>query len=357
MARRPVPTREERAEARRATLEQLHAQLADSIAKLESLEAWQQWLNLARSLHHYSFLNTVLILSANPEATLVAGFGAWKERGHSVRKGEKAIKVLAPILRKVPLLDPAGNPVLDEQGQPRLARQMVGVMPVSVFDASQVEPPPAAPPPPKLLTGQAPPGLWDSLAELVAVEGFTITRGDCGRANGVTNFDNHEVRVRDGIDDAQAVKTLAHELGHVLTMDASQVLTYNDQRELREVEAESIAYIVTAAHGLDSSQYTFDYLAGWAARAATDGTSIEDVLSATGQRVIAATDRILAHTQPSQSLEEGIADDWVAVVTPTPVPAHRSAQWETVDAGVGHTPATRPLPVADASRRAPGVPR
>lgn len=356
MARRPIPTPEERAEARRATLEQLHARLTDSIAKLESLDAWQQWLNLARSLHHYSFLNTLLILSAKPEATLVAGFGAWKERGHSVRKGEKAIKVLAPILRKVPLLDPAGNPVVDEQGKPRLARQMVGVMPVPVFDASQVEPPPATPPLPKLLTGQAPRGLWDSLAELVAIEGFTVTRGDCGTASGVTNFDSREVRVRDDVDDAQAVKTLAHEMGHVLTMDAGQVLTYNDQRELREVEAESIAYIVTAAHGLDSSQYTFDYVAGWAARAATGDTSIEDVISATGQRVIAAADRILAHTQPPQSIEEDLADDWVAAVAPTPAPAHGTTQWETVGAGDRTVP-TLPSPVADGPRRAPGVPR
>ena len=80
---------------------------------------------------------------------------------------------------------------------------------MSVFDASQVDPPVQTPPEPTLLRGQAPPGLWDSLAELVDAEGFRLTRGDCGGANGLTDYAGREVRVRADVDDAQAVKTLA----------------------------------------------------------------------------------------------------------------------------------------------------
>ena len=171
---------------------------------------------------------------------------------------------------------------------------MVGVKPVSVFDIAQTDgPPPPEHPVPVLLTGQAPAGLWDSLAVLVAEQGFRLERGDCLGANGLTLYGERVVRVRADVDDAQAVKSLAHELGHIL-------ITPNGAdggcRGLREVEAESVAYMVTQAHGLDSGQYTFRYVTGWATQAAGDQAP-EQVVRATGQRVIDAADVILAHTQ------------------------------------------------------------
>ena len=87
---------------------------------------------------------------------------------------------------------------------------------------------------------------------------------------------------------------------------------------------------VLGAHGVDSSQYTFDYVAGWAARAATDTTSIADIITATGQRVIAAADRILAHTQPLASIEDELADQWTQTVQQSPVIAAEPAVWEVV---------------------------
>ena len=234
-------TPQERAEARRNTVEQLHTQLTEQVSKLDSLEAWQRWLGLVRSLHSYSFSNTLLIAAQRPDATMVAGFSTWKQRGHSVRKGEKAIKILAPILQKVPMLDDAGRPVVDENGEPRFRRQMVGVKPVNVFDAGQVTPPVEGPPRPQLLTGEAPAGLWESLSELALIEGYTVTRGDCGAANGHIDFEAHQIRVRADVDELMACKTLCHEVAHALTMTPDDVETYAAQRELREVEAESVA--------------------------------------------------------------------------------------------------------------------
>ncbi|MCW5951371.1 MAG: hypothetical protein KIT69_03860 [Propionibacteriaceae bacterium] len=323
-------TPQERAEARRNTVEQLHTQLTEQVSKLDSLEAWQRWLGLVRSLHSYSFSNTLLIAAQRPDATMVAGFSTWKQRGHSVRKGEKAIKILAPILQKVPMLDDAGRPVVDENGEPRFRRQMVGVKPVNVFDAGQVTPPVEGPPRPQLLTGEAPAGLWESLSELALIEGYTVTRGDCGAANGHIDFEAHRIRIRADVDELMACKSLCHEVAHALTMTPDDVETYTAQRELREVEAESVAYTVLGAHGVDSSQYTFDYVAGWAARAATDTTSIADIITATGQRVIAAADRILAHTQPRTSIEDELADQWTQAVQPSPVIAAETMPWETV---------------------------
>lgn len=350
-------TPEERAEARRTTLELLHSQLAERVSSLSSVEAWQDWLRLAQSLHRYSFTNTMLILMQKPDATLVAGFGTWKQRGHWVRKGEKAIKVMAPIRKVVDLYDDQGNPLRDANGRPRYTWQIVGVKPVNVFDASQVEPPVRIPPTPRLLTGQAPAGLWRSMSDLALIEGFVVTRGGCGGPNGFVNFATHEIRVRDDVDDAQAVKSLAHELGHVFTMGPAGEATYLAQRELREVEAESVAYMVTAAHGFDSSQYTFDYVAGWAARAATETTSVEDIIVATGQRVIAAADRILSHTKPAQSLEDGLVDEWARRVEPGPDATPDTGEWEVVSAGTARESRPERVALPNAPRRSPRIPR
>ena len=216
-------TAEERAEARRNTLEQLHVQLAEQIANLDSADAWQRWLGLARSLHAYSFSNILLIASQCPDATMVAGFGTGKQKGHAVRKGEKAIKVLAPILRKTPVLDEVGRPLLDENGHPRLRREMVGVKPVNVFDASQVMPPVEAPPPAATAHRPSATRLWDSLSDLAAVEGYAVVRGDCGTANGFIDLASHEIRIRPDVDELMATKSLCHELGHALAMSPKEI--------------------------------------------------------------------------------------------------------------------------------------
>ena len=197
-----------------------------------------------------------------------------------------------------------------------MATQIVGVKPASVFDISQTTGDPVPEPPrPTLLTGQAPDGLWRALATLVGDRGFRLERGDCRGANGYTDYTTRTVKIRDDVDDAQAVKTLAHELGHVLlhnpTTDATPVCPGS-----REVEAESVAYLVTAAHGLDSSQYTFTYVAGWAEQALPphpEGTTIADVIHTTGTRVLKAAHQILDataapdNTQPvAQALTEAV---------------------------------------------------
>jgi hypothetical protein len=217
---------------------------------------------------------------------------------------------------------------------------MIGVKVASVFDASQVEPPPKVErPQPTLLVGEAPPGLWDSLAQLVTEQGFAVTRGDCGAANGYTDFAAKEVRVRADVDASQAVRTLSHEAAHILTMDAGDIATYGSRqcRGVLEVIAESVAYLVTQAHGLDASQYTFNYVAGWALEAAgrsQDTLSIDQVVRNTGERVIAAAHRILSHTQPATDP----ATDTNAADTVDLTPAASTA-WETVT--------TNPRPLAE----------
>ena len=151
-----TPAQQEAADqARRETVEQLHQQLAEGIASLDNREEWQHYLRFARGFHHYSFGNQILLLRARPDATAICGYRGWQAKGYQVRRGEKAIRILGPVTRRVPLTDPVGQPLMDDQGRPRYGLEMTGVRPVSVWDASQVEPPPHEErPQPTLLVGR-----------------------------------------------------------------------------------------------------------------------------------------------------------------------------------------------------------
>lgn len=305
--RRPVSEadRAAAADARQATLDKLHAELRDGVLALINPQAWQAWLTFASRFHKYSFGNSLLIMAQDPKATQVAGYQAFKAMGRQVRRGETGIKVLAPITRREPRLDAAGRPQCDDHGRPLYRTHVVATKPVTVFDIRQTDGPPLPDPgigKPALLTGQAPAGLWDRLQGFLEDRGFEVRRGACDDgANGYTDFTQRLVMVRDDVDDAQSVKTLAHEGAHaVLHADRSGL----DCRGILEVEAESVAYMVTSAHGLDSSQYTFDYVAGWALKAVTEERDLVDILCSTGQRVIGAADVILQATQPAPSITE-----------------------------------------------------
>lgn len=324
-------SREEAEAAREASLASMHEQLAAQVGALASGQAWQAWLRFASSFHRYSFSNTLLISSQRPDATMVAGYRAWQAKGRQVRRGERSIKVLGPLTKRDPQLDERGRPVRGADGKPVMEVRMVGVKPVSVFDVSQTDGEPLPQPPEaKLLTGEAPPGLWDALQAFVEGQGFSVSRGGCGSANGLTNFADRRVRVRDDIDDAAAVRTLGHEAAHVVLHDPGQRQGFAC-RGVVEVEAESVAFLLTAAHGLDASQYTFNYVAGWAHQATTTaGPSVEDIIKATGQRVISTADRILQFTQPAPTLtEEALADLAVQVTRPRDAVAP-AATWERI---------------------------
>jgi len=307
----------------------LHKQLTEQVAALRTGQDWRAWLDVAHRFHTYSFNNTLLIYAQNPEATAVAGYGAWKALGRQVDKGERGIQILAPVIRRTHRDDqtsgsgeksvgraaaeparstpPAPAPP-DEDAATVGERRVAGYRVTYVWDLTQTsgDPLPTRPVP-QLLAGQAPPGLGDALATVVTDHGFTLQRGDCGPANGWTNFTTHTVRVRDDIDDAQAVKTLAHELGHMLLHhpNAADHASTADCRGRGEVEAESVAYLVAAEHGLATDDYTFAYVAGWAAD--VDHARPEDVVRDTGTRVLTAARTILAVTNPEPKVDADLA--------------------------------------------------
>jgi len=252
----------------------LHEQISDGVAALVDSEGWRAMLDIAAKFHTYSLGNLLLIGAQAPHATRVAGFRTWQSVGRQVRKGERGIAILAPCsyrpkaAERAEPAEPAGQELAatcsggaapDAGGG-----QVRGFRAVHVFDVAQTEGDPLPDVAPALLVGQAPAGLWNDLAGQVAGHGYALERGDCGGANGYTDPTRRVVRVRDDVDEAQAVKTLAHELGHLQCGHVADLPTYLTCRNRCEVEAESVAYVVAAAHGLDAGGYSFAYVAGWA---------------------------------------------------------------------------------------------
>ncbi len=273
----------------------LHEQITDGVAALVTSQAWRDMLTIAARFHTYSLGNLLLILAQRPDATRVAGFRTWQTLGRQVRKGERGIAILAPCTYRT--TDDDDEAPAQDTATPT-ARRVRGFRPAYVFDVAQTDGEPLPDVGPALLTGQAPAGLWDALAAQITAHGYTIERGPCGGANGYTDPKTHTVRVREDVDDAQAVKTLAHELGHIECGHVEDMATYLICRDRCEVEAESVAYIVTAAHDMDASGYTFPYVATWA------GGDV-DQIKATAQAVTTTARTILARlTDDEQPAED-----------------------------------------------------
>lgn len=179
---------------------------------------------------------------------------------------------------------------------------MVGVRPAYVWDASQTagDPLPELPAP-ELLEGEAPKGLWAGLAKQIEVAGFVLGEAPDAAsihgANGVTNYTERTVFVRADMDEAARVKTLAHELGHVLMHDPENT-DVRLHRGISEVEAESVALMIGAAHGMDTSSYTIPYVTSWAAQA--NGKEPAEIVKATGERVRATTLKVLDQLDTTQ---------------------------------------------------------
>jgi len=222
------------------------------------------------------FLGNLLLIGAQaPQATRVAGFGTWQSVGRQVRKGERGIAILAPCTYRSkaakraepaapaghePATTCSGGAAPDAGGK----KQVRGFRVVHVFALHQTEGAPLPDVAPTLLVGQAPAGLWDALAGQVIGHGYTVHRGDTGRANGWTDPTSRTVRVSSDVDDAQAVKTLIHDLAHIECGHVADLPTYLTCRGRCEVEAESVAYVVAAAQGMHAGGYSFAYVAGWA---------------------------------------------------------------------------------------------
>ena len=227
--------------------------LTDGVAALTTSERWTQYLEVQSRFPRYSSNNVLLILAQRPDATRVAGYRAWQALGHQVLAKESALRIFAPIKYRRHDL-PDGD----------LAQEIRGFKLVPVFDVSQTEGP-ELPDIVSKLHGLAPEGLFARLTAFADGIGFRVERPwslESG-ANGDTDHAAGLIRVATNNDGAQQVKTLAHEIGHALLHDPEVTSTRDLARGLKELEAESVAYVICQALGMATSDYSFGYVVGW----------------------------------------------------------------------------------------------
>jgi hypothetical protein len=300
MATRTKTSAADKAEARRQLAEQWQATITDKVAALTSSDAWRAYLDAAMSFHDYSFRNTLLILAQKPDATRVAGFRSWQQRGRQVRKGEKAIRIYGYSSRTVAEID-------EGTGDENIRK--VPTFPIlSVFDISQTDPIEGHPQPEEistLLTGADPAHIFDRTAAVMTGRGWTVTREPvAGSANGYTTTDaSRRIVVDETLKPAAAAKTMLHEAAHA-HIHAPQITDPAQRKNLHrgrmEVEAESVAYVLGGLLGLDTSAYSVGYIAGWA-----DGDT--EAIADTAKTVLTAVHELAGALDDNASVDE--ADD------------------------------------------------
>lgn len=250
--------------------------LEQGIKELFESEKFKEYLTTMSKFYNYSFNNTLLIAMQKPDATLIAGYTSWQRNfDRHVMKGEKGIKILAPAPYKAQeereKIDPATQkPVLDADGKP--VTETVEVMRpafkvVSVFDVSQTD-------------GKELPDI--AVDELTgSVENYTaffealkqespvpISFEDIpGGAKGYFSHAENRIAIQEGMSEIQTVKTAIHEIAHAklhaINPDEKVAPEERKDRHTKEVEAESVAYTVCQRYGIETSDYSFGYIAGW----------------------------------------------------------------------------------------------
>ncbi|WP_069164579.1 ArdC-like ssDNA-binding domain-containing protein [Nocardia altamirensis] len=286
-ARRPLtPAEIERKEATYAErAETLHAELTSKVSQLVASDQWKAFLNFTASFHHYSLNNTLLILAQCPNATQVAGYDAWRKLGRKVNQ-RCSIRIYGRPFRTVKDKDAKTG----EETKRRVAcRPPI----LSVWDISQTEPIPGVAQPGELarrLSGEDHANIYDRAASVLTARGWDVSRQEIpGEKNGYTTLTGPQrVVVDSGLSPAQTAKTVIHELAHVV-LHAEPFRAAEDagaevpplHRGIWETEAESVAYVVAAMLGLDASDYSVGYVAGWA-----DGNT--ELVAQTATRVHAA---------------------------------------------------------------------
>ncbi|MEU0236043.1 MULTISPECIES: ArdC-like ssDNA-binding domain-containing protein [unclassified Streptomyces] len=306
-------TPEQRAEIdekRKAEVKGLQEQLTAAVVEFASSEGWavllKKMARRSRIVRKYSFRNSMLIFAQCPHATEVRGYNEWKARGRQVRKGERGIRILAP--NTVTPRDENGEPQKDEHGNDK---RITFFRPISVFDVSQTE---GKEPEPETVAdgvklpelnakvqGTAPAQFMDRLTLCLKSLGYTVEHGHTGSADGYADPTTRTVRIGLGFPEAHQAAVLAHETGHVQLDHTADMAEYQQHRGKMETEAESVAYVVCAVAGLDSSATSLSYIAGWAGKTPE---KIEETMIEVGQRVTEAVGAILEFTDPDEGQEE-----------------------------------------------------
>lgn len=238
-------------------IEKITEQLEEGVKGVFDSGKYKEYLKFVSKFYHYSINNSILIWLQMPEASFVAGYQTWKKKfNRQVRKGETGIRILAPCPHKFTkiLPDANGNP---EEVEVKYTSFKV----TTVFDISQT-------------SGEDVPTFCENLTGSIKnfehlmdilknISPFPILFDDNCRANGCCNFTENVIKIKNGMSEQQTIKTIIHEVTHAMLHDNNKGEEKDADRNTKEIQAESVAYIVCNLLGIDTSDYSFEYIAGW----------------------------------------------------------------------------------------------
>ena len=300
-------------------LKEITDRLEQGIAELFDSERYREYLKVMSKFHNYSFRNTVLIAMQKPDASLVAGFSAWKNNfERNVMKGQKGIKIIAPspykIKQEMQKIDPhTQKPVIGKDGKPVTEEKEVTIPAykvVSVFDVSQTEGKELPDIAVDELTGDVD-RYKDFFAALEKTSPVPIAFENIeGGSHGYYHLEDKRIAINEGMSELQTLKTAIHEIAHAKLHDIDLNAPEDEQkprvdRRTREVEAESVAYTVCQHYGLDTSDYSFGYVAGWSSgRELSELKSSLETIRSAAAEIINSIDENLAELQKAQDKEQ-----------------------------------------------------
>lgn len=246
--------------------------LESGVEELFTSNRYKEFLKTMAKFHNYSFNNTMLIAMQRPDATLVTSYKNWQSMGRQVMKGEKGITIIAPApykkMKEKEVLDENQRPIMGTDGKPKTEKVEVTVpyfKAVTVFDIAQTSGEPIQTLAPELLTAAV--QDFDSFMQAIQKISPVPIRFDeiDGNANGYYHNADKEIVIKKGLSESQTLKTAIHETAHAKLHDKEimESLGVEKDRLTKEVEAESVAYCVCSSFGLDTSDYSFPYIAGW----------------------------------------------------------------------------------------------
>ena len=300
-------------------MKEITDRLEQGITELFDSERYKEYLKVMSRFHNYSFNNTLLIAMQKPDASLVAGFTAWKNNfQRNVIKGEKGIKIIAPspfkVKQQTEKIDPhTRKPVMGKDGKPVMEEKEVTIPAykvVSVFDVSQTEGKELPDIAVDELTGDVEryKDFFTALEKTSPVPiGFEKI---IGGAHGYYHLEDKRIAIDEGMSELQTLKTAIHEIAHAKLHDIDLNAPKDEQqprvdRRTREVEAESVAYTVCQHYGLDTSDYSFGYVAGWSSgRELAELKGSLETIRNTAAEIINSIDEHIAQIQKEQDKEQ-----------------------------------------------------
>ena len=300
-------------------LKEITDRLEQGITELFDSERYREYLRVMSKFHNYSFNNTLLIAMQKPDASLVAGFSAWKNNfGRNVIKGQKGIKIIAPspykVKQEMKKIDPhTQQPIIGKDGKPVTEEKEITIPAykvVSVFDVSQTEGRELPDIAVDELTGDVE-RYRDFFAALEKTSPVPIGFEQIpGSSHGYYHLEDKRIAIQEGMSELQTLKTAIHEIAHAKLHDIDLNAPENEQqpridRCTREVEAESVAYTVCQHYGLDTSDYSFGYVAGWSSgRELSELKSSLETIRSAAAEIINSIDETLAELSKAQDKEQ-----------------------------------------------------